>query len=131
MPRLAVLLLLFVGAASAGEIVPDKWLVIGPLDQRGRMPFRSDAVSERYLLDPGSSSADDGAERRSAPRSLHRRHWDQFIGTPGMAAAIRGRSSPAGPRREWFTTLLSRVGSGLISTVSRPARRAKRTGSAM
>ncbi|MCZ6787460.1 MAG: alpha/beta fold hydrolase [Planctomycetota bacterium] len=54
MIRRAVLLFLFFGTAAAGEIVPEKWLVLKPLDARGRMPFRSDAVFKRYLLDAGA-----------------------------------------------------------------------------
>jgi dipeptidyl aminopeptidase/acylaminoacyl peptidase len=32
------------------EIVPRKWLVIAPVDERGRRPFRPDAVFVRHLL---------------------------------------------------------------------------------
>lgn len=55
--RHAVLLLALLLGASAvaqDEIVPRDWLVIAPVDDTGRRPFRPDAVFARHLLDRDS-----------------------------------------------------------------------------
>ncbi len=51
---LAISLLASPPQESASEVLtPSEWLAIGPLDSRGRRPFRPDAVFEKYLLKPG------------------------------------------------------------------------------
>ena len=44
------LLALLCDNATAEVIVPRNWLVIGPVNVRGRRPFNPDAIFERYLL---------------------------------------------------------------------------------
>jgi len=55
LPLLAVLLL-FPASPPQGEVQagirPRNWLVLAPVDRRGRRPFRPDAVFRRFLLDP-------------------------------------------------------------------------------
>ena len=41
-------------ASQEDAIVPRTWLVIDPVDGRGRRPFRPDAVLSAHLLDPGA-----------------------------------------------------------------------------
>lgn len=38
--------------AAAGPVVPTSWLVLAPVDDRGRRPLRPDAVLATHLLDP-------------------------------------------------------------------------------
>ena len=40
------------GAELPETIVPGPWLLLPPVDKRGRRPFRADAVFARHLLDP-------------------------------------------------------------------------------
>ena len=40
------------GAELPDTIVPRQWLLLPPVDRRGRRPFRADAVFARHLLDP-------------------------------------------------------------------------------
>jgi len=50
-------------AAQGGDAsiaVPDTWLAIGAVDERGRQPFNPDAVFARYLLDPRSPAPREG-----------------------------------------------------------------------
>lgn len=48
------------GGASPISIVPIPWLVIDRLDERGRRPFRPDAVFQRHLLDRGAPPPREG-----------------------------------------------------------------------
>ena len=38
--------------AAVAARAPEEWLVLAPVDGRGRRPFRPDAVFARHLLDP-------------------------------------------------------------------------------
>lgn len=49
-------------AAVPEELIPADWLVIAPVDGRGRRPFRPDAVFARYLLDSGAPPPKAGEE---------------------------------------------------------------------
>ncbi|MEW6071621.1 MAG: hypothetical protein AB1726_03365 [Planctomycetota bacterium] len=40
--------------AAPAAVAPREWLVLPPVDERGRRPFRPDAVLARYVLDPAS-----------------------------------------------------------------------------
>jgi pimeloyl-ACP methyl ester carboxylesterase len=55
MRLLRILPLLLLASPLLAEIeVPAEWLVISPVDNRGRRPFNPDAVYEKYLLAPGA-----------------------------------------------------------------------------
>ncbi len=45
---------------TQAEIRPRAWLVLSPVDRRGRRPFRPDAVFRRFLLDPGTPGPKEG-----------------------------------------------------------------------
>ncbi|HEX9794128.1 MAG TPA: prolyl oligopeptidase family serine peptidase [Planctomycetota bacterium] len=47
---------------NAGPRIAAEWLVLAPVDRRGRRPFRSDAVFARHLLDPAAAPPELGAE---------------------------------------------------------------------
>jgi dienelactone hydrolase len=44
------------------EILPGEWLVLAPVDGRGRRPFRPDAVMRRYIIDPEAAAPRAGEE---------------------------------------------------------------------
>jgi hypothetical protein len=48
------------GAAGAASVVPREWLVIAPVDQRGRRPFSPNATFARYLLDAAAQPPQEG-----------------------------------------------------------------------
>ncbi len=48
------------GCDAETEIVPSEWLVISPVDGRGRRPFRPDAVIAKYVLDPDAPAPEAG-----------------------------------------------------------------------
>lgn len=45
---------------GAGRLIPTGWWTIPSVDDRGRRPFRPDAVFARYLLDPASPTPAEG-----------------------------------------------------------------------
>src|SRR6186713_2916221 len=49
-------------APKPAEIVPQRWLVIAPVDERGRRPFRPDAVFAAHLLAPDAPPPVAGAK---------------------------------------------------------------------
>lgn len=49
-------------AAAGADIVPRVWLVLPPIDERGRRPFRPDAVFRRHLLDATAAAPVAGEE---------------------------------------------------------------------
>jgi len=70
----ALPILLFLSLAARAEVsVPDEWLVLSPVDKRGRRPFNPDAVYARYLLDPGPSPR--AGDRVSGTRGERAWRW--------------------------------------------------------
>ena len=67
------------------EIVPRKWLVLAPVDDRGRRPFRPDAVLARYVLD-GSGTAPQAGEAVRGERGEEQ--WEER--TPGDDGRVGG-----------------------------------------
>ena len=71
---------------------PKKWLVLTPLDARFRAPFLTDAVYQRYLLDPESPPPQAGFKvaakngRMAAWEEVTQNEKGAFAGAPGRVA---------------------------------------------
>jgi len=87
------------------KLLPESWLVLGPVDDRGRRPFRPDAVLRDYLLAPGSPPPVEG---------------DAITGELGVSKiwerrAADDQGTPVGEGRiAWATTTVESPGRGVM-----------------
>ncbi|MFT7462640.1 MAG: dienelactone hydrolase [Pseudohongiellaceae bacterium] len=89
-------------AAMPERLIPDSWLVLGPVDDRGRRPFRPDAVLREYFVDGESLVPQEGdvltGERQEA-QSWELRVADERgspLGEGAMGWATTTLESPQG-----------------------------------
>jgi dienelactone hydrolase len=87
------------------KLLPESWLVLGPVDDRGRRPFRPDAVLRDHLLVPGSKPPVEGdtlTGERGGAQTWERREVDERGGPTG------------GGRIGWATTTLESPDKGVM-----------------